>query len=173
MKLEILTVKGPAEFDLIPTDVKRVRLFRQKLSKAVEVVKVLESAKEAFEEGRAEYSNAARRLNKLLEEGGKADFELFATACSISQFFRPDGLQEAFGEAFAFEDLDQVTQIANEATEKLLEAGQPKAKVEIPPSPLKDPTSKPAPEDEPEKLEATAAAPATVAVEESAASKTE
>jgi hypothetical protein len=72
-----------------PATLGDVRGFSSKLERAAAVFRVLEFARTAFEQGRADYSRATEKLNQIMDEANVAAVELVEAAREVYEWF-PD-----------------------------------------------------------------------------------
>lgn len=123
-------LNGAKEFTLLPVEPGRVQRFRTQLALARQITVTLVEGKRAFETGKAEYTNATKRLKKLLSELGQALTEQLAAASEVGKFFVPGGIELEFGDA-----VELLTDFSAETIERLMEAAVKKAEPakEMPP----------------------------------------
>lgn len=110
--------KGPQKFTVIPGDPRRVARLERELKRAHEIAGILRDGVSNFREGKAEYGDAVRRLNKLLDEWDRATMILFQIAIRIGEFIK----EPEFKACFEISDIDALMEIAVEIIDRLTEA---------------------------------------------------
>lgn len=150
-RLTLMVQGGGAQtYTLIAAEPKRVIAFERRLVAAQEITETLHAAYQAFREGRAEYGDAVRRLEKLTSEWTKATEKQFAVAIGICDFFKERGMREVFHPST---DANALSLICREAIDRLVEsagralAPRPPTPPPVDPPAAGQPAGKPEPPD--------------------------